>query len=204
MIARVDAIVLAAGASRRMGEGRQKLLMEVDGQPMIRHAVGAAVRSTVGEVIVVTGEHHDQLLETLGDFATVRFTRNANPADGMLSSVRLGLEALDPMANGAAVLLGDQPGIDSGMIDSVIEGWRRSPLSIAVPIYRERRGHPLVFDVRHRDAVLNQYDDVGLRGLLLAHAGEVLEVPLESKEVLEDIDTPEDYEQRTSRLNSKF
>ena len=62
-----------------------------------------------------------------------------------------------------------------------------------MPVLDDKRGHPLVFDARYRDEVLNAFDDVGLRGLLTAHPEEIYEVPVDSKAILEDVDTPEDY-----------
>lgn len=191
---RVAAIVLAAGASRRMGEGRQKLLMPLDGRPLIAHVVTAACRSRVGEVLVVTGAHHDAIAAIFEDTAKVRLVRNPDPSRGMLSSVRCGLEALSNSTNGIAVLLGDQPGIDANVIDAVLNAWQAAEASIALPVCEGRRGHPLVFDLRHRSEVMTRFDTIGLRGLLAAHPDAVLEVPVQASAVLEDIDTPQDYE----------
>jgi molybdenum cofactor cytidylyltransferase len=177
-----------------MGEGRQKLLMGFGGRTVIECVVAAASQSCVDEVVVVTGSHHDRIAELLIGGNKVVLTRNPDPSRGMLSSVRCGLEAVDSRAIGIAVLQGDQPGIDSEMIDAVIDAWRRSTETIAVPKFGERRGHPLVFDACYAGEVKTEFDDVGLRGLLAAHADDLLELPVSSNAILEDIDTPEDYE----------
>ncbi len=196
----VDAIVLAAGASTRMGQGRQKLLLEVDGRPMVRRVVETIAESSLNNIHVVTGEHHAIIGEILQDMERIQLVRNPDPKRGMLSSVRCGLHAIDSdTAQGVAVFLGDQPRLSRSTIEAVLSAWIHSSHSIALPTHGERRGHPLMFDLRHRAAVLTQFDDVGLRGLLTACPGEILEVPTESPEVLEDIDTPEDYKATTKK-----
>ena len=165
---------------------------------MIACVVEAVIRSKIKDTVVVTGSHHDQIATVLKFTERARLVRNPDPSRGMLSSVRCGLAAIDPSADGIAVLLGDQPGVRSEMIDAVINAWIKSAASIAVPKFGNRRGHPLVFDVEYREEILTKFDAIGLRGLLAAHADVVLEVPIDSTAVLEDIDTPEDYK----RLNA--
>lgn len=160
---------------------------------MIEHVVEAACQSRVDEVIVVTGIHHDPIAATIERYPEATCVRNPEPSRGMLGSVRVGLKAVNDSTKVIVVLLGDQPGIDAPMIDAVLRAWEASEASIALPAVGGRRGHPLVFDRCHRHEVLTRFDDVGLRGLLAAHPDAVLEVPLQAPEVLEDIDTPEDY-----------
>lgn len=194
MKGRVDAIVLAAGASQRMGEGRQKLLMDVAGHPMIRRVVEAVSQCDVGEILVITGSHHSAISKILSDIDRLRILQNPDPARGMLSSIRCGLEALNAPTRGVALLLGDQPEIQTATINTVIASWQASPLDLAVPIHHGKRGHPLIFDLRFREAVMTRYDNVGLRGLVQAEteAERVLEVPVNEQAVLNDIDTPVD------------
>jgi molybdenum cofactor cytidylyltransferase len=164
----------------------------LDGKPLIRHVFDAVAASRVDEVIVVTGGHHDEVAASVGD--GVKFVRNPDPTRGMLSSVRCGLEAIDADTNAIAIFLGDQPRLQSAVIDAVLTAFAQSSRSIAVPVMNGKRGHPLVFAAAYRDEILNSFDEVGLRGLLLANPDEVCEVPVESPAVLEDVDTPEDFE----------
>jgi len=186
---KVTAIVLAAGESRRMG--RQKLLLELDGKPLIRHVTDSVSASVVDDLIVVTGGHHEEVMAAVGDGA--RFVRNPDPARGMLSSVRCGLEAATD-TDAIALFLGDQPRIEPSIINSVLSAFAISEKTIAVPETNGKRGHPLVFAASHREEILTAFDETGLRGLLQAHPAEVLTVPVNSPAVLEDVDTPEDFE----------
>ncbi len=190
MNSKVTAIILAAGQSRRMG--RQKLLLDFNGKLLIQRVVETVAESCVDKIIVVTGGHHDEVLEAVGD--GVKFTHNPDPSRGMLSSVRCGLVAIDSDTQIIAVFLGDQPRLSPNIINTVIATFLKSPRLIAVPVLDGKRGHPLVFDGRYRDEVLSMFDKVGLRGLLAAHPEEVCEVEVDSKTILEDVDTEEDFQ----------
>jgi len=191
MSGKVTAIVLAAGESRRMG--RQKLLLEFEGATLIGRVVGAVVRSCVDEVVVVTGEHHNEVVKTVGEQDGLTFIRNPAPSRGMLSSVQCGLNAISPDTLSVAVFLGDQPRLNPDTIDFVVAAFQKSRKTIAVPVFEGKRGHPLVFDASHRDEVLTKFNEVGLRGLLHAHPENVHKVEVASETILEDVDTPEDY-----------
>ena len=185
-------MVLAAGASLRMGKGRQKLLLGLGGRPMVRWVVEAATQCSAEKVVVITGQDHDEIAQALRHGPNVDLIRNPDPSRGMLSSVRCGLEGM-PSPAGVAVLLGDQPGVRSDLIDAVVQAWHQSEQTIAVPTHGGRRGHPLVFDGQYREEISTRFDAVGLRGLLASHPEQVLEVPWPSSDVLQDIDTPADF-----------
>ena len=83
-----------------------------------------------------------------------------------------------------------------------MQAYKTSGRGIAVPIYKGQRGHPLMFTMRYRDEILNQYEDVGLRGLLHAHPEDVCEVEFPAPNVIDDMDLPEDYEREIKRYNN--
>jgi molybdenum cofactor cytidylyltransferase len=112
----------------------------------------------------------------------------------MLSSVRCGLEVIGADTKAIAIFLGDQPRLRPAVIDAVLTAFEESGQSIAVPVMDGKRGHPLVFGATYRDEILNSFDDMGLRGLLAAHPDEVLTVAVDAPEVLEDVDTLEDFQ----------
>jgi molybdenum cofactor cytidylyltransferase len=111
----------------------------------------------------------------------------------MLSSVRCGLRALPESCEAVLVALGDQPGIREDVVRAVLQAFAASGKGIVVPVHEGRRGHPLLFASRYVAEVLSKHDDVGLRGLLAEHPGDVFELPSPSPCVLSDMDTPEDY-----------
>jgi len=111
----------------------------------------------------------------------------------MLSSVRRGLSALPSSARAAVFILADQPDVSSSLIDSVIEAYRREKKGIVLPVYRKKRGHPLLIDLKYRREIEVLSPDIGLRGLLREHRDDIFEVRVPSPAVLRDIDDPDDY-----------
>lgn len=185
------ALVLAAGQSRRMGT--QKLLLPLRGRPVIAVVVDEILRTMLRPVAVVVGRDGGQIEAALGD-RPVALVANPDPEGDMLGSVRCGLRALPTDIDGVLIALGDQPGVNAGLIESLLREFHRKQDGIVVPKHGERRGHPLLFASRFREEVLSSHDGIGLRGLLAAHPLEVCEVPAASSAELADLDTPADYE----------
>jgi molybdenum cofactor cytidylyltransferase len=187
----ICAIVLAAGRSRRMG--RQKLLLPFAGSTVIARVVDAFLGAPVDQTILVARNHDPQLLAALGARA-VLCVPNPDPDGDMLSSVRCGLRALPDSVEIIFVCPGDLPAIGSALIRQMLAAFRAGGRPIVVPVHSGRRGHPLLFASRFREELLTAFDGTGLRGLLSAHPQNVLEWPTSKAGVLEDLDTPMDYE----------
>lgn len=184
------AVVLAAGMSTRMG--RQKLLLPFAASTVIGHVVAELQRSAVRDVHVVIGHDAAEVCAALEGSGAV-CVENPDYETGMLSSVRAGLRSAPAAWTAALIALGDQPLLRSHTVDALLEIHRESRDQIVVPTYEGRRGHPLVLPRRYWDDVLTLFDDVGLRGVLHAHAAAVREVALDTATLLTDMDYPEDY-----------
>ena len=91
------------------------------------------------------------------------------------------------------VALGDQPSVTSKLIDQILQAFTATEKRIIVPLYKGKRGHPILFSELYRNDILAHYDNVGLRGLLHAHSDDVLELTVSTSAVLSDMDYPEDY-----------
>jgi len=185
------AIVLAAGESRRMG--RPKLLLPYGEKTIIETVVQNVVSSRVDGAVVVLGGDRREIEEKIRRFAVKRAV-NLAYGEGMLSSVRRGLSALPSSARAALFVLADQPDIPPAVIDSVVEAYLGGKKGIVVPVYKKKRGHPLLVDLKYRREIESLSPDVGLRGLILEHKDDILEVRISSPAVLNDIDRTEDYE----------
>lgn len=185
----ICAVVLAAGASRRMGS--QKLLLPWAGKTVIEHIVDQLLLSRIDQVVIVTGHDHERLTQTLRDYP-VELVYNSGYTAGMLSSVRCGIRVLPAACTGVLVALGDQPWLRTQTVDVLIDHFLAHP-KIVLPVHQNRRGHPLLFARQYSERVLHHYDDVGLRGLLNEYARDVQEVPIDAEGVLLDLDVPEDY-----------
>ncbi|HUU38560.1 MAG TPA: nucleotidyltransferase family protein [Candidatus Desulfaltia sp.] len=193
------AVVLAAGESRRMG--RPKLLLPYGKETIIETVVRTVVASSVDRTLVVLGGHRKEIEEKIHGFA-VKKVINREYRKGMFSSVLCGLGSLPRSARAAVLVLADQPGIPAGVIDSLVESFRRKKKGLVVPVYRKKRGHPLLLDLKYLREVEALPPDVGLRGLLRGHPEDILEVHVSTPEILRDIDSPGDY-RKTREIQAK-
>jgi molybdenum cofactor cytidylyltransferase len=139
----VSALVLAAGASTRLGQPKQLLPL---GSTTMLGAVLAEVRaaSALDQVVVVLGGAADAVRRQV-DLSEATVVENPQFREGCASSYQAGLAALDPRAEAVAVILGDQPGVDRTIIDAVVDAWRRTRDPVTLVSYQTREGHPLVF-----------------------------------------------------------
>src|SRR5262245_16965133 len=135
------AIVLAAGLSRRMG--RQKLLLELGGKPVVRWAV-EGVLPYVGDLIVVTG-HDDAAVRAALRGLAVRFVVNPRPEDGQGTSIATGAAVLAAGTEAALVVLGDQPRLAADIIPTLLRERGRTGKAIVAPVYRGTQGTPVLF-----------------------------------------------------------
>jgi molybdenum cofactor cytidylyltransferase len=188
----ISAILLAAGESRRMG--RPKQLLAWQGRTLLQHALESVIDSDAGEIVLVLGHEADLIRKSLPALP-IKIVINPDYIQGMASSLRQGLLAMDPESEAFLVLLADQPAIGPEIINTLIRLFRQADpkRGIVRPAYRGRQGHPVLISVRYLQEALQLQGDVGAREILLNHPGDVLEIEVDRDAVLKDIDTPEEY-----------
>ena len=184
----IASIVLAAGFARRMG--RQKLLLDLRGKPVVRWSV-EAVLPHVGDVVVVTGGD-DAGVRTALEGLPVRFAVNPRPQAGQGSSIAVGMAALKPWTAAVLVALGDQPRLPDGVILSLLETLQRTGKAIAAPVYRGIQGTPVLFAGEVFGELAALGGDAGARAVVQAQPERVAPVEVDAPMPL-DVDTPEDY-----------
>lgn len=185
---KVAALVLAAGRSSRMGAN--KLLAPVEGRPMLRHAVEAALASRADSVLVVTG-HEREAVEAALSGLPVTLVHSPSHAEGLSASLKAGIAALPPDIDAAVVCLGDMPRVGAAVIDRLIDAYAPAEgRAVCVPTHAGKRGNPVLWDRRFFAEILDLRGDVGARHLIGAHADRVVEVPVQDAGVLLDVDTP--------------
>jgi len=182
--------VLAAGRSTRMG-GPNKMIAEISRRPLVRIAAEEALASRASPVIVVSGHQRDQVEAALAGLP-VRFVHNPNFAQGLGTSLRAGIAAVPADADGAIVCLGDMPQVDASLIDRLITAFDpdRAAL-VVVPTFEGKRGNPVLWSRRFFPDLMAIEGDVGARFLIGRYPEAVIEVPVDGKATLVDIDTPE-------------
>ena len=183
---KIAALLLAAGSSRRMGDAN-KLIATVEGTPLVRIAAEAALGSGVTELTVVTG-HAPGAVESALD--GLDFTRVHNPdfADGLSTSLRIGLASLPADVDGVVVLLGDMPGVTAATVDRLIDAFRAD--GIVVPTFDGQRGNPVVWSRKFFPDLMAVVGDSGGRRIIETNRDVVTEVDLGPAVAL-DVDTPE-------------
>jgi molybdenum cofactor cytidylyltransferase len=180
-------VILAAGGARRMGQ--QKLLMPIDGQPMIERIITAA---QAWPLVVVAG---DAVARALGH-TRLCIARNDAPERGMSHSLKLG-NALVPDAEPIAVLLADLPDITSASIGRVLDAYDDT-VDVVVPRCADRFAHPVVFGpwARQKIAALDDGDTIGRLRDDASLRRRFVET---DHSALSDIDTPAEYRERTGQ-----
>lgn len=185
-------LVLAAGASRRMGSPKQ--LLPIGGRPLLEVVVAQACQSRLDDVLVVLGAHADEIRRGV-DFGRARTVINPDHATGMSSSLRLGLSTFGDSVARAVVILGDQPDVTARVLDSLLDLQEASGLPAAALSF-DGLLHPPVVLVRELwGDLMDLQGDVGCRALIRARPDLVakLTAEVDLKHPV-DLDTPEDYE----------
>ena len=184
----IAAVVLAAGLARRMG--RQKLLLQLQGKPVVRWAV-ERILPHVEDVVVVTGADDAAIRQALSDLQ-VRFAVNPRPQDGQGTSIAIGVAALKPWTRAAMIALGDQPRIPDAVVRSLLEAFQTSGKAIVAPVYRGVQGTPVVFSSEIFAELRALGGDAGARAVVVARPERVERVAIDLA-MPPDVDTPEDY-----------
>ena len=202
---RVPAIVLAAGLSSRMG--LFKPLLALGGRPLIHRVIDALVGSGgIPEVVVVTGHRSAELKLALEGTPGVRAVDNPNFAAGeMLSSLRAGIAALEHAEKPAGFLLAfaDQPAVKPETIAKVIGSFSAAEgAPLAIPTHRGKRGHPIVLSWDLVAEIRGLPLDDTLRTVVHRHLSRAVTVEVDDASILEDLDTPDDFERARRRYGN--
>lgn len=193
----VPAVILAAGASSRMGS--PKALLPVPGGGFFASRIIRAFhRAGIDDVTIVTGADHDAIAAALAAEPLTpppRIVRNADPSRGQLSSLWTGMEAALTAGHADALLvtLVDVPLIDAAAIGRVIDTWRATRAPIVRPARGERHGHPVLFDAALFDELRAAPLEAGAKAVVRAHADRIVNVPVDDDGCLIDVDTPDEY-----------
>jgi molybdenum cofactor cytidylyltransferase len=190
---KIAAIILAAGQSRRMGV-TNKLLADIEGQPMVTRVANAVKSSAASPVIAVVGHEANEVRLALSD-TQIQCTENTNFTDGLSTSLTAGLAALPDDIDGVLICLGDMPRVSANQIDRLIAAF--DPLegrAICVPTYNGKQGNPILLARRFFDEMQEITGDRGARHLIDGYHELTCEVEMAEDSVLVDVDTPKALE----------
>jgi molybdenum cofactor cytidylyltransferase len=187
----ISAIVLAAGLSIRMGQ--PKMLLTWGTTTVIRKVVETVFCGEIDDILIVTGGLHAEIEIALRGLP-VQFKMNQDFANGeMLTSVQVGLNALVKDAQAALIVLGDQPQIQADVVRLIADRYQATQHPIIVPSYQMHRGHPWLVDRTYWKRILELEKPDTLRKFLNTYNTTIDYIPVETRTVLQDLDTQEDY-----------
>ena len=191
----ISAIVLAAGASTRMGQAKAALPLVQTGETVVSKVVRTLLEGGAPEVVVVAGAHIDAVRAAMpAHEPRARIIEHPGWERGQLSSLVAGLDAIDtPLVEAALVTLVDVPLVHASTVAAVIEAWRRTRAPIVRPASGDRHGHPVIFDRSVFEDLRAADPNTGAKAVFTIHRDRIVNVEVNDAGAFEDIDTPEDY-----------
>jgi molybdenum cofactor cytidylyltransferase len=183
---KVSAILLAAGEAKRMGKLKQ--LMPLGSTTMVEQTIDNLLSSGVSEVIVVLGHKAEEVRKKIAG-RPIKIVVNPIYLQGMATSIAAGLKSVDSQAQAVMLALADQPFVDSPTINRLIEEFQNHDKGIAIPTYKGKRGHPLIFSTKYKAQLSRLKGDIGGREIIKRHPEDILEVAVDCEGIVIDIDT---------------
>ncbi|MEC7661416.1 MAG: nucleotidyltransferase family protein [Pseudomonadota bacterium] len=194
----IHAVLLAAGRSERMGRNN-KLLLNVDGIPLVRKSAINILNSNVTSITVVTGFDENKIVNALSGL-NVNFVKNINFREGLSSSLKAGLANITPTPSAVIICLADMPKIQPEHINQLIENF--NPLKgweICIPTNNGKRGNPVLIGSRFFPYIFETNGDFGAKQIMKQHSDKIVEVEIGTSDIHFDIDTQDEYENFTTR-----
>ena len=167
------AVILSGGASRRMGS--PKALVSYQGRPFLEHLLSVTVHPAIGARRVVLGADAEAISKGI-PLAAGEIVINEDWEKGQLSSIHAALRSLPLDTEGMLLCPVDHPLVSTMLVSNLIEAFLSSRAPIVVPVYRGKRGHPVIFSSAVYEELLNASLEQSARSVVWAHKGEVREV----------------------------
>ncbi len=189
----ITAIVLAAGESKRMGQ--PKMLLPWGDSTVLGQILQTLKKANIADILVVTGAARIPVEKICAAYETT-VVHNPHYANGeMLLSLQTGLRALreKTSAEAALLVLGDQPQVEERSVRAIVRAYHTSNADLVIPSYQMRRGHPWLVARPLWSEILQMQSPQTPRDFLNRHAAQIEYAIVESRSVIEDLDTPEDY-----------
>ncbi len=191
----ISAIILAAGKSERMG--KNKLLLPLADKPLISWVLDAVLASKIDDIVVVTGRDGDSIAKCFAD-APIRRVHNRHYQSGQGSSIATGIRALSAASRCCFFIMGDQPFVDSNLINAMIADFR--PGEILQPVCRGVPGTPVAFAARYYKALSQLSGDIGGKAVIEKNRTYLRQFHWHKTLQFIDIDNPADFERAKIQL----
>jgi molybdenum cofactor cytidylyltransferase len=186
----IGIIILAAGASTRMGKPKQ--LLPYQGRSLLRHITEVAIASKNQPIVVVLGANAESIKPEICQLP-VQIVENLQWASGMSSSIQAGVNALGQNVEAVVITLCDQPFVSPEVINQLVEAYRLTNKAIVACEYAGTLGVPALFHHTFFSQLMTLKQGEGAKQIIKKYINEVTSIPFLQGKI--DIDTPDDYEQ---------
>ncbi|MGH9574468.1 MAG: nucleotidyltransferase family protein [Candidatus Acidiferrales bacterium] len=184
--------ILAAGESRRMGT--PKALLDYRGKNFVEHLIDVTQHPRIGLLRVVLGAKADEIRAGIA-VSPDAIVVNDRWQRGQLSSIQAAIRSLPPVATEGLMLCPvDHPLVSHETIAQLVEAFDRRDKAIIVPLYKKRRGHPVIFRAALYDELLAASPEIGARQVVWAHANGVEQIPTDDEGVILNVDDQTTYQ----------
>ena len=186
----INAIILAAGRSRRMG--KLKPLLRFKDKTFLEHIISLLRLSDVDRITVVLGAEAETIRKSI-DLSGTNVIVNKDYQKGQLSSLIAAIEQTSEDTDAILLCLVDNPFITKEVVNKIISKFKKTNNPIIVPVFNKKRGHPTLFSRSLFNELLNAPEEQGARYVLYSNEEKVLEVETCESGILIGIDTPDEY-----------
>ncbi len=189
-------VILAAGESTRFGKPKQ--LLKLNNKYLIEWVLDAAVESRLRKLTLVLGHKHQEILAALvkkNRHSDLEVVINSDHKNGQSTSLLAGLSNIRNLFPSIMFLLGDQPMLDSKTINTLLEQFWSSDKDICIPVFKGKRGNPVIFSQKFYGHLAQIKGDIGARNVIRDHPDHVKEIEIENPLCFVDVDTQSDYDQ---------
>ena len=187
---RTSAVLLAAGSGSRMGR-KPKSLLELNGEPLIRRTARQLLEAGVTQLVVVLG-HYAADIEAPLDCLPVHKVYNPDPDQGLVSSQRLGLQALSANTDTVIMSLADQPLVTTQDIQTLLHAFAESTTDMLFPFVNGQPGNPVLLSARARADILAGDSQFGCKEWRQSHSAHTYKFASDNPHFVTDLDRPED------------
>jgi molybdenum cofactor cytidylyltransferase len=190
-------LILAAGESSRMRF--PKALLKIQGVTFVDHILYKGGEVGLNPILIVTGPDHEAIVQQVSDSAMC--VRNEDYMRGQISSAQKGIAALGGTVQTVMIWPVDQPLVQTETVRQIIASHQEKNQPLTIPVYNERKGHPVLYNRKAMDSVLGLKTHETGKDLQTIYAAETTFVDVDDSGIVTDIDSPDDYEKYVKPLN---
>jgi molybdenum cofactor cytidylyltransferase len=196
----ISTILLAAGQSKRMN-GENKLIKEINGVPLINHAIENILGSAVDEIVIIVGFEKEIIENIIKKNKKIKIIYNKDFKTGISSSIKIGLNNISNKSEDFFISLGDMPDVNQNIYNKLIKAKYKYnkklkveyKKEIIIPTYEGKEGNPILFSKFMKEKVMDIEGDFGAKKIIELNKKKVLNVPFKNRGIILDFDRKEDF-----------